>query len=169
MFHRTPEAEHALTELAQLSVRSEIVVRPLTDFEVLADCPLCYWVSNAFVDELHRLRPMGEGAATVQMGLAPRDEFRFSRLWWEVQPECVGQQKMWIGYAKGGELSPYYSDVELVLNAADDLAEIKAALNHKYPYLNGNLSWVLHPENDYFAPGLTFGQRTTFLRTSVSA
>jgi hypothetical protein len=74
---------------------------------------------------------------------------------------------MWIGYAKGGELSPYYSDVELVLNAADDLAEIKAALNHKYPYLNGNLSWVLHPENDYFAPGLTFGQRTTFLRTSV--
>ncbi len=100
-------------------------------------------------------------------GVAPRDEFRFSRIWWEVSAVLTGQNLPWKGYAKGGELSPYYSDVELVLNAAENLREIKAALNKKYPYLNGNLSWVLHPENDYFEPGLTFGQRTKFLRMSV--
>ena len=84
------------------------------------------------------------------MGLAPRNEFRYSRLWWEISPAHVGIGRKWISYAKGGELSPYFSDVDLVLNAEDDLREIKADLTLKYPYLNGNLDWVLHPENKYF-------------------
>ncbi len=84
------------------------------------------------------------------MGLAPRDEFRFSRLWMEVPTHRLGVT--WTGYAKGGQMSPYYCDIDLVLLAENDLYEIKAALNQKYPYLNGNLSWVLHPENDYFQP-----------------
>ena len=167
MLHREGSPDLALVDLAMLSLRPEICPRLLRDLEVLPDRPLCYWTSNEFVRALRNLSPMGDWAAEVQMGLAPRDEFRFSRLWWEVTSHDVGRGRNWPGYAKGGELSPYYSDVELLLLARDDLAEIKAALNHKYPYLKGNLSWVLHPENDYFRPGLTFGQRTTFLRMSV--
>ena len=167
MFHREEQIDKALNELATCTLGPRVTVRLLTDLEVLEDRPLCYWTSNAFVRALPHLRPLGQGAADVQMGLAPRDEFRFSRLWWEIRQEEVGTAGTWLGYAKGGELSPYYSDVELVLNARDDLREIRAALNHKYPYLKGNLSWVLHPENDYFMPGLTFGQRTAFLRMSV--
>ena len=167
MFHREEHIDRALAELAACTLGPRISIRPLTDFEVLDDRPLSYWTSNAFVRALPQLRPLGEAAADVQMGLAPRDEFRFSRLWWEVRQEDIGAAGTWLGYAKGGELSPYYSDVELVLNARDDLREIRAALNKKYPYLKGNLSWVLHPENDYFASGLTFGQRTTFLRMSA--
>src|SRR5262249_19560108 len=112
-------------------------------------------------------RSFGDGIASVQMGLAPRDEFRFSRLWWEIPSSTIGVGKKWVPYAKGGELSPYYSDIDLVLKGENDLAEIKQTLNEKYPYLNGNLSWVLHPENDYFDPGLTFGQRTDFLRVAA--
>lgn len=167
MFHRNPSPEKALVALTSCAIREDITGRRLSDFEILPDRPLCYWVSSTFLCELPGLRPMGRSAADIQMGLAPRGEFRFSRLWWEVKPAGVGRGRNWVCYAKGGELSPYYSDVELLLKAGDSLAEIKASLNHKYPYLKGNLGWVLHPENDYFQPGLTFGQRTTFLRMCV--
>lgn len=165
MYHRDHDKEAAMS--AFVGNGQGNFIRPLTDFEKLPDKPLCYWVSNAFVRNLSSLRAFGDAIADVQMGLAPRDEFRFSRLWWEVASSQVGRDRKWIPYAKGGELSPYYSDVELLLDAKNDLDEIKAALNQKYPYLKGNLSWVLHPENRYFEPGLTFGQRTTFLRVSV--
>jgi len=165
MYHREQDKQAAIAAFVSNGPRN--YARRLSDFEKLPDKPLCYWVSNSFVKNLGHFKIFGVDIADVQMGLAPRDEFRFSRLWWEVDPNEIGVEREWLPYAKGGELSPYYSDVELLLRARDDLAEIKASLNQKYPYLNGNLSWVLHPENHYFEPGLTFGQRTTFLRVSV--
>jgi len=165
MFHRNHDKETAVS--AFVSNGNDTFLRLLTDFEKLPDKPLCYWVSNSFFQHLPSLKAFGDVFADVQMGLAPRDEFRFSRLWWEVESNQIGRDRNWLPYSKGGELSPYYSDVELLLRAKNDLTEIKAALNKKYPYLKGNLSWVLHPENSYFEPGLTFGQRTTFLRVSI--
>lgn len=166
MFHREPDKAAALRKLSLSKYEGKVFIRPLSDFEALDDRPLCYWASPSFIGNLKSFKDFGENTADVQMGLAPRDEFRYSRLWWEVNSSDVGYGYKWVGYAKGGELSPYYSDVELLLNAADEMKEIKADLNSKYPYLNGNLDWVLHPENWYFKPGLTFGQRTTFLRVS---
>ncbi len=165
MYHRDNDKEAAMSAFVSNGYGN--FFRPLTSFEKLPDKPLCYWVSNSFIRNLSSLKAFGDEIADVQMGLAPRDEFRFSRLWWEVKSNHTGRNRNWVPYAKGGELSPYYSDVELLLGAKNDLEEIKAALNQKYPYLKGNLSWVLHPENSYFQPGLTFGQRTTFLRVSV--
>jgi len=167
MFHRSNDKADSVKGLSKLELKANTFFRNVNDFCALPDRPLCYWVSSLFLRALKLMKPFGSGTASVQMGLAPRDEFRFSRLWWEVDPYNVGDRKQWFAYAKGGELSPYYSDVELLLNGLDDLKEIKAALNRKYPYLKGNLDWVLHPENDYFAPGLTFGQRTSHLRVSV--
>uniref|UniRef100_UPI00261AF5D4 BREX-1 system adenine-specific DNA-methyltransferase PglX n=1 Tax=Desulfobacula sp. TaxID=2593537 RepID=UPI00261AF5D4 len=162
LYHRIVNKETAIKEF--VGCGDNVFFRFLSDFEILSDKPLCYWVSNSFVQNLKKMVPFGDEIADVQMGLAPRDEFRFSRLWWEINLVDVGQNLKWVPYAKGGELSPYYSDIELLLNSKDDMVEIKAALNHKYKYLKGNLSWILHPENSYFEQGLTFGQRTSFLR-----
>ena len=167
MFHRSQDKPGSIRAMVRHRTREKVYVRPMKDFLVLEDAPLCYWVSNSFLARLADLYQFGRDFADVQMGLAPRNEFRYSRLWWEVPPEKVGPNKKWTGYAKGGELSPYFCDVDLLLNAECNLREIKADLNRKYPYLKGNLDWVLHPENDYYEPGLTFGQRTTFLRVSA--
>lgn len=164
MFHdieNKPESLYALASFDLMDPR--VSLRKIQDFLRLPDAPLCYWVSNEFLNTLPRLNALDDTYASVQMGLAPRDEYRYSRAWWEVPQN----ETRWKPYAKGGELTAYYSDVELVLKDIGYLAEIKANLAQKYPYLNGNLDWVLHPENDYFEPGLTFGQRTTFLRTSI--
>jgi hypothetical protein len=166
MFHQETNKAGALLSMTNGALKEGVFKRKFSDFEVLDDAPLCYWVSPSFLNHLENLTMLGTDVADVQMGLAPRDEFRYSRLWWEVQPKKVGINNKWVGYAKGGELSPYFSDVDLLLNSKGDLREIKADLNNKYPYLKGNLDWVLHPENNYFQDGLTFGQRTTFLRVS---
>lgn len=164
MFHDIENKPDSLYSLASFDlIDPRVRLRKIRDFLRLPDAPLCYWVSNEFLNTLPRLNALGDTYASVQMGLAPRDEYRYSRAWWEVPLN----ETRWKPYAKGGELTAYYSDVELVLKDIGDLAEIKANLAQKYPYLNGNLDWVLHPENDYFEPGLTFGQRTTFLRTSI--
>ncbi|MEW9798030.1 BREX-1 system adenine-specific DNA-methyltransferase PglX [Alteromonas sp. CYL-A6] len=164
MFHDIENKPSSLYALASFDLMDPRVrLRKIQDFLRLPDAPLCYWVSNEFLNTLPRLKALDDNYASVQMGLAPRDEYRYSRAWWEVPQN----ETRWKPYAKGGELTAYYSDVELVLKDIGDLAEIKANLIQKYPYLNGNLDWVLHPENDYFEPGLTFGQRTTFLRTSI--
>jgi len=59
----------------------------------------------------------------VKQGLATADDFRFVRAWWEISPPTVGrgceetvQGKRWAPFAKGGEYSPYYADVHLVVN-----------------------------------------------------
>ena len=64
-------------------------------------------------------------------------------------------------FAKGGEYSPYYGDIHLVVNWADSGAEVAALVTQRYPYLKGNASWVLHPESHYTEPGLTYSKRTT--------
>ena len=165
MYHREEDKEKVISFFVGDGANN--YHRFISDFEILSDKPLCYWVSNSFFRSLSQLCVFGRDIAEVQMGLAPRDEFRFSRLWWEIVPNYQKDNNDWKPYAKGGELSPYYSDVELMLKAKDNLSEIKASLTQKYPYLKGNLDWVLHPENNYFESGLTFGQRTTFLRVSV--
>jgi hypothetical protein len=67
----------------------------------------------------------------------------------------------WFPFAKGGEYSPYYADLHLVVNWELEGAEIEEYVLGKYPYLQGNASWILHRECDYFRPGLTWPRRTT--------
>src|SRR5262249_33334451 len=103
------------------------------------------------------------------------DDFRFVRAWWEIQPETTVSNtydvtpqsivkqtetgKMWIPFAKGGSFSPYYSDIHLVVNWANDGKEIRNFLD---PVSQRPLS---RPQNGdyYFRGGLTWSDRTTRL------
>ena len=106
-----------------------------------------------------RLSP---SVASVEQGLSTKNDFRFLRLAIEVAPSRICRDG-WGFIAKGGEYRPYYDDIHIVVNAANAFAEIKSELVSKYPYLNGNTDWVLHPEAHYFVGGLTYPERTTML------
>ena len=67
--------------------------------------------------------------------------------------------KRWVPFAKGGEYSPYYADIHLVVNWENEGAEIRNFSDPKTGKTNSR------PQNTdyYFRPGLTWGDRTSAL------
>ena len=117
--------------------------------------------------KFQELPPFEGNGGTVKVGLQTSDDFRFVRAWWEVSPERIArsreetwQGKRWVPFAKGGEYSPYYDDVHLVVNWERDGEEIKAYVVQRYPYLKGKWEWVVKNTGYYFRPGLTYPLRT---------
>ena len=68
--------------------------------------------------------------------------------------------KRWAPFAKGGEYSPYYADIHLVVSWENEGAEIKQYIVQCYAYLNGNWEWVAKNPDYYFRPGLTYTSYT---------
>lgn len=144
-------------------------------FSMVPGSPFAYWVSDRIRRLFIDLPPFEGDGRTVKQGLATADDFRFVRAWWEVDPgkivtgtpetapdEFRAQTfsgKKWVPFAKGGEYSPYYADVHLVVNWGDDGEEIKNWICERYPYLKGNWEWVVKNTEYYFRPGLTYPRR----------
>jgi len=68
--------------------------------------------------------------------------------------------KRWVPFAKGGEYSPYYADIHLLVNWEKEGAEIKQFIIQRYPYLDGKWEWVAKNPDYYFRPGLTYTSYT---------
>jgi len=142
-------------------------------FSMVPGSPFAYWVSDRIRRLFIDLPPFEGDGRTVRVGLQTSDDFRFVRAWWEVDPgtivtgtpetapdefraqTCAG--KKWVPFAKGGEYSPYYADVHLVVNWGDDGEKIKN-------FVDPNSGKVLsRPQNTeyYFRPGLTWPLRAS--------
>ncbi len=146
-------------------------------FSMVPGSPFAYWVSDRSRRLFVELPAFGGEGRTAKQGLATADDPRFVRAWWEVDPARVvtGTEettpeefraqtfagRKWVPFAKGGEYSPYYADVHLVVNWGDDGEEIKNRINpnSKRPYSN---VWMLRDteKNYFFRPGLTWPLRT---------
>ena len=133
-----------------------------TSFSQIPGAPFSYWVSDA-IRHLFTELPAFEGEPrAVRQGMATADDFRFVRTWWEV---TSGRSK-WIGFAKGGSFSRFYSDLFAVVNWEQGGAEICNFFDPKTGKLNSR------PQNtNYFGrPGLTWPLRgITFSSQAVPA
>jgi hypothetical protein len=145
-------------------------------FRQVPGSPFAYWVSERIRRLFTELAPFEGEGRTVKQGLATADDFRFVRAWWEVPPERIldgangpdWQEdlpafqvwcrqrtfagKRWVPFAKGGEYSPYYADLHLVVNWERDGEELR---NFERAFIRN--------ENFYFHPGLTWPLRTNGL------
>jgi len=128
-------------------------------FRQIPGAPFAYWVSEAVRGVFRRLPALEGDGRTAQHGCSTKDDFRFLRLWWEINRPAL----KWMMFAKGGAFSPFYSDIYLAVHWEDDARELEAALLHKYPYLGETANWVLHRECRYRHPGLTWSSRTNGL------
>ena len=118
-------------------------------FACVDGSPFCYWVSDTLrkrLQEFHRLNEIGGDA---RQGMSTADDERYLRLAWEVSPESIGGQKRWVLFAKGGEYSPYYDDIHLVV----DWNKGQSALVGSGAFLRN--------QRFYLRPGLTYSQRST--------
>ncbi len=127
------------------------------ELDAIPGSPIAYWMSPA-IRRLFTDHPPVEGrAGDARQGLATGDDFRFVRAFWEVSPARIARSrdetragKRWVPFAKGGEYSPYWADVHLVVNWGNDGEELR----------DYDRSRVQNAQY-YFRPGLTWPERTT--------
>jgi hypothetical protein len=135
-------------------------------FSMVPGSPFAYWVSDRIRRRFKELPAFEGEGRTVKQGLATADDFRFVRAWWEVAPSRIVSgtpetspeefraqtfsKKKWVPFAKGGEYSPYYADVHLVVDWEHNGRSIR---NFPQAYIRN--------EENYFRPALTWPLRTT--------
>jgi hypothetical protein len=130
------------------------------NFSLIPGSPFAYWIGDSIRRLFLELHSLAESGVSAQHGASSKRDFRFLRLWWEILPCVIGQGRHWVLFAKGGDYSPYYADVHVLINWNNDAEEIKTYLIERYPYLKGETGWILHPESSYFRSGLTWSFRS---------
>ncbi len=126
-------------------------------FEQVPGAPFAYWVSES-VRKIFLAHPCFEAEdRAVRLGASTKYDFRFVRLWWEPPFDLCRQ---WSSYANGGRFSRFYCSYAQSIKFADGFKEIAAYLDAKFPYLKGNVNFVLHLENDYSRPAIAWPLRT---------
>jgi len=138
------------------------------DFLKIPGFPFAYWVSDNIRNAFRRGKKLGK-LSSVQPGLQTSDNDRFVRGWHEVEISKVGfgysnnaeakqSGKKWFPYNKGGKFRKWYGNNELVVNWFNDGNEIKEYINNKYPYLKGNIDYVVKDRGYYFREALTWSK-----------
>lgn len=153
----------------------------LDSFSLLPNTPFSYWVSDRIRNKFKELPAFEGNGGEIRVGLQTGDDFRFVRANWEVKPTDINaitwtdwlnvkdgntskQQtvfaeqttnKRWANFAKGGEYSPYYADIHLVVNW---LKNGKELISSQGAYIRNS--------DYYFRAGLTFPRRAQRFRTA---
>jgi len=157
MLEETGDKSRALREAIaspdQALGQRRFEVEPAT-FGQVPRSPFAYWSSDSIRKKFSRLPALEANGRLARLGGSTKNDGRFLRLRWEVF------ESKWVTFAKGGAFSPFYADLYICVNWADDAHEIEAELLQKYPYLGTSADFVLHRENPYSRPGLTWPLRT---------
>jgi hypothetical protein len=128
----------------------------LVDFDAVPGSPLAYWLAPSIRRLFTELPPLEGNGAEVRVGLQTGDDFRFVRAFWEVDPGRIARSReesrrgrRWAPFAKGGEYSPFWADIHLVVDYENDGERLR-----------GFEGSVIRNPRYYFRPGLTWPRRT---------
>jgi hypothetical protein len=125
----------------------------IDDLACIPGTPFAYWVSDAVRNTFVKYQPFGGEGRQIRVGIQTGDDFRFVRLFWELNE----RSREWVTFAKGGSFAQYYSDVPLKVNWKNNGNEIRNFIDPKTRKL------LSRPQNiDFcFKRGLTWSDRTT--------
>lgn len=127
----------------------------LADLLAIPGSPFAYALSASIRRLFAELPALGKGQAEVRVGLQTGDDVRFVRAFWEVDPARIAHtledtaRCRWVPFAKGGEYSPYWSDIHLLVDYQKEGKVLRE--------FSGS---VIRNPGCYFQPGLTWSRRT---------
>ena len=152
-------------EMAFLSKHDEYLLNEEELFKI-PGVQFAYW-AKPIVFETFANEEAAIEYADFKHGMSTSDNNRFLRLWFEVSSKSLKldarskkdtNEAKWYPYLKGGSFRRWYGNYYYVVNWQYDGREIKEISNIKYPYLKGNLDFVLGGQKYFFTPGYTWSE-----------
>lgn len=141
------------------------------DFEKISGSPIAYWISDKVRSVISGGAKM-EDIVNAEVGLQTSNNGRFLRQWFEVSLDSINFNVSssevanesgikWFPYNKGGGYRKWYGNQDYVVNWKNDGSEIKEYVNNKYPYLKGNIDYVIKDRGWFFKPSVSWSDITT--------
>jgi hypothetical protein len=151
----------------------------LKQFSLFPDSPYIYWIDESVASKISSYRSIEPSACEIKVGLQTGDDFRFLRLWYEidgkkiihpesgstfsdVQNDSIKQSKrdkVWAWYSKTESAAPLISSIHLCAKWGRNGEEIKA-----FHINNGDTpSRYVRSEEKYFFPGVSYMLRSVRL------
>jgi hypothetical protein len=151
-------------ELSARFFSSKRFVASTDELRLVPGAPLGYWVGNSLRDCFKRFGPVLD-VFDAKHGMSTSDNGYFVRWWFEISIKSIGfgflsrndaaaSDIKWFPYNKGGEFRRWYGNGGHLVNWQYDGKEIKEISDSKYPYLNGNLDFVIGGQKYFFQPGV---------------
>ena len=136
-----------------------------SDFKSIPGSPVAYWLPDGAMSAYSSGQRMGD-FFYGQPGLQSSDNERFLRLWHEVSKkrstlDSDPDVSKWFPHLKGGEFRKWYGNHTHVLNWEDNGSELKDSIDQKYPYLNGNIDYVVKDRGYYGKKLISYTRITT--------
>jgi hypothetical protein len=137
------------------------------EFDAIPGSPIAYWMAPSVRRLFAKYDSMKDSGFRVRVGLQTSNDARFVRAIWEVDPSHIARDagetssgKRWAPFAKGGEYSPYWLDVFLVVDWLDRGRLLWEDVNPKLDKPFSNV-WMLKATVDmFFQGGITWSART---------
>lgn len=134
----------------------------IDDFSNVPGSPIAYWASDNLLNAFKN-QTIGE-IAKPRQGLATGENNRFTRLWFELNPDNISfnsdsreyamkSGKSWFPYNKGGEFRKWYGNNDYVVNWENDGYEIRNFKDDK-----GKLRSRPQNMDNYFKPSITWSK-----------
>ena len=158
---------------AGASDRRIFAVSP-SDFDAIPRAPVAYWMTPSLRRLFTDLPSLEGNGAEVRVGTQTGDDFRFIRAFWEVDPRRIARSaqealkgRRWSPFAKGGEYSPYWSDIHLVVDWERDGERLRdysgSRVQNSQYFFHPGLTWPVRTASG-FAPrilpaGCAFGHK----------
>jgi hypothetical protein len=166
----------SLHDAVQLTAESVLVptlfVKHPTSFAETPDRAWAYWISKDLVRLLKQHKAFEPNYGQICLGVQTNDDFRFSRVWWEVPPNRIGANspdsragRGWITFLKGGDSCKFFSEIALLVNWFNEGDELKAAVMIAL----GGGHWSRHVQSvdRYFLPGFSWAKRSNSFEPHV--
>lgn len=150
-------------------------------FSLFKGNPFVYWINKDLAFKLSKNKTLEPDLANIRVGLQTGDDFRFLRLWWEVNNEDIisplsldedsdmvrkkyllevsNNDSCWCYYSKIDKAAIFYAPIHLVVQWGNNGRQIKS-----YHEGNGHsASKYVMSESRYFMPGFSYMFRSSRL------
>lgn len=125
-------------------------------FHYIEGAPFSYWANESALKAFD-LIPSFKGLTRLACVTNPvGEDKRFYRLWWEVVQSNSSVGSAWVPLAKGGKFSPFYFDLNLVVNWSFEVGSYIGFTGTEHRPLAKPAS-----VDYFFKPGLSWPQRTS--------